>query len=223
MGYNGDSAPTIVLDIETAAHPQAADWLPEPKADARLKDTEKIARDIADKRAAMEADAPLDPYLCRIVCLGWLYPEHTEMGEVNVVNDEAQETNALHRFWRELDGRAPRFVTFNGVAFDWPVILTRSRLLGIVPTIDIDLRKYGNRQQIDLYQRLTFDGAGGKAVMSRRLQQLARRFGLPVEDETCGADVAGMVERGEWEAIAAHCESDLRLTYALARRCGFVA
>lgn len=56
----------LIIDIETAAAPDAADWLPEPKVDARIKDQAKI--DVAREEKLAEAleRAPLDADLATV-------------------------------------------------------------------------------------------------------------------------------------------------------------
>ena len=49
-----------------------------------------------------------------------------------------------------------RLVTFNGMGFDVPTLIQRSRLLR-VPVPHIDQRRFGNVDQQDLYKALTFD------------------------------------------------------------------
>jgi hypothetical protein len=82
----------------------------------------------------------------------------------------------------------------------------------------LDIRKYGSRDIVDLMADLTFSGADGCAVMSRSLKAMAARFGLGVQDETNGSDVAALIAAGDYEAVAAHCESDVQTTVALYRK-----
>lgn len=110
-----------------------------------------------------------------------------------------------------------KLVTFNGIGFDVPVLLTRCRLLGVNPPA-FDLRKYGSRDIVDVYADLSFNGEGGQAVMSRSQRALLARFGIPTADTTSGSDVAEMAARGDYEAIAAHCQADIDGLKALYQR-----
>ena len=53
------------------------------------------------------------------------------------------------------------------------------------------------------------------------LAAVDRRFGLavPVQQHT-GADIAGLVDDGDFEAVRRHCLADVAATVALARRLG---
>lgn len=209
----------MVLDIETAAHPDAEQWIEAGNPPGNYTKPESIAKWREEKRIELMADAALDPFAGRIVCIGF------GMGRNPVstltAGDESEETACLSAWWRVItSGVADRFIGFRCRSFDLPYLITRSRLLGVPVPVEIDLNKYRSRNVLDLSDVLTFHGDCGKPVMRRTLQQLARRFGLPVEDQTSGKDVAAMVAAGDYEAIAAHCRSDVALTAELARRIG---
>jgi hypothetical protein len=94
--------------------------------------------------------------------------------------------------------------------------MARSRLLGIdAPLLNLD--RYRSPHP-DLMQILTFRGA----IPARSLTWFAKRFGLPITDETTGADIGPLVQAGNYEAVRAHCTSDLELTHALAVRLGLI-
>jgi len=73
----------------------------------------------------------LSPHLGRIVCIGLLFDE--EDREVGLM--QASEREILGQFWEEIFYER-HFISFNGLAFDVPFIITRSMLLGIkIPDI----------------------------------------------------------------------------------------
>lgn len=204
----------IIVDIETVAIDGAAALIEPVSAPSTYKDPEKIAAYIAEKTAEAAAKAALYPWTARVVALG---VSADAVGDVvYLAGDETDEAEALRRFWRlchHVDDRyVEAIIGFNHLAFDLPVLLARSLLLG-VPTPAISLDKYRS-PHIDVMARLTWHGA----IPARSLKWFARRFGLPVEDSVGGADVARLVAAGDWEAVHAHCLSDVRLTRALAER-----
>jgi hypothetical protein len=110
-----------------------------------------------------------------------------------------------------------RWVMFNGLSFDGPVLEVRALLLGL-PRFEMDLRKYGSRDVCDLYAELSFHGECGMAVMSRSQKALAARLGIVVADGIDGSQVAGLVAEGRYDDVAAHCEADVQTLAAMYRR-----
>lgn len=198
----------IVLDLETCAIDGAAALV---KPAANLKDPEKIKASIAERAAA----AGLYPYTARIVALGWC-DEGEGVEHVDICPTEAAETRVLKEFVPRLteNGRLVPIVTFNGRRFDLPLLMVRCRLLG-VPCPNLDIRKYYSSNP-DVLDKLTFFGE----LEPRSLTWFAQRFGLPTDDAFTGALVPELIEDGNWDAIKAHCASDVRLTRLLAERLG---
>lgn len=208
---------TIICDIETVAVDGAAEWVEPVEAAKNLRDPEKIAADIERRQRDQIERAGLYPWTARVVALGMLdttYGAET----IWVCRTEDDEADALRGFWRAVEDE--RFVKpiigFNHRTFDLPVLLARSLLLG-VPAPALNLDRY-RTPHIDLMEKLTYYGA----IPPRSLKWFARRFGLPVEDAISGADIAGLVAAQDWPAVAAHCRSDIRLTWELAKRLGTV-
>jgi hypothetical protein len=220
----------IVVDIETAPHPCAADFLEPLNLDGitaakNLKDPIKIAEDVAKRRAEAEAEhatklgrAALDWNLSRIVALAWSTDHETVV--VMPCQDEEQERDALKTFWKDAEGR--EVVGFAARTFDAPTLIQRSRYLSVGHR-GLNLARYGKGSVIDLRDILTFDDARYEAIMSRSLKTFCRRFGLPVEDGINGADIPQLVADGKWDEVIAHVTSDVRLTIALARRIGVLS
>lgn len=219
MSYDNQNSRMVVLDLETVAIDDVADYVEPAEPAANLKDPQKIADDIAKKERAQIEKAALYPWTARIVALGaWVVGADTP--RVRVTLHEASEAEALAALWDTVvsrSGAVSPLVTFNGLGFDLPVLMARSRLLGVqAPVLNTD--RYRSPHP-DLMQILTFRGA----VPSRSLKWFARRFGVLVDDETSGADVAALVAAGDVQAVADHCESDVRLTHALAVRLGVIS
>jgi hypothetical protein len=209
----------VIVDIETAPI-EGAEALTEPvSAPANYKQPEAIARYVAEASAAQVAKAALYPWTARIVALG-IWPVDKPQHRVHLAPTEAQEADALRLLWALVvdrpSGSVRPIISFNGLGFDMPVLMARSRLLGIdAPLLNLD--RYRSPHP-DLMQILTFRGA----IPARSLTWFAKRFGLPITDETTGADIGPLVQAGNYEAVRAHCTSDLELTHALAVRLGLI-
>lgn len=122
-----NNRPWIVLDIETRpiAAEKLAQFKPEFKADARLKDPVKVAEDLAGKEAQFVQKAALSAFTGEICAMGlW-----------NTVEKEPEllcgvsEKDIIARF-SELVRNGNRFITFNGNAFDLPFLCRRGLLYG---------------------------------------------------------------------------------------------
>jgi hypothetical protein len=223
-----------VLDLESHAIPDAATYLTEPvDAPSNYKDPAKIEAWIAEAKQAQLDKAALDIDLARIVCLGTLQPGggmyagpplgHSDQPYpvlLSSLKDETQEMTVLGQFFSQHFSSHntadwPILVTFNGMGFDVPLLLRRALYLGVkAPAIQID--RYKHPHVIDLMALLNLDGR----LKSHSLRFYANRFGIPVDDESTGADIGSLVEAGDWAAVEQHCAADVHTTYALAKRMG---
>ncbi len=231
MGYSKDnSGGPIVVDLETCPLDSAADYVPEPdlegiQAARNLKDPVKVAEDISKRRAEASAahaekmgKAALDFNLARIVAIAWSDggPPVTLLCE-----NEDEERHALEVFWASSAGRS--LVGFRVRTFDAPMIMARSRYLDVSNRRTLDLGRYSrNSPVMDLWDTLTFGLSEYETttVMPRGLKSFARRYGLTVDDDVDGKNIATLVNAGDWQSVQSHVESDVRLTVQLAQRLG---
>jgi len=213
MAYDNELSGRIVLDLETVASPKAAEFLDPVRPPANYKDPAKIAAYCDEKQAERIATAGLEADLCEIVAIG-VWAEDETVCTIPVATREDMDEAALLAFaWEALADRA--IVGFNSLAFDLPVLMRRSQLLG-VPYRDVNLDRY-RTPHLDLLERLTFRGA----LTKRSLNFYCRRFGIVVEDATTGADIAQLVAANDWQAVRHHCRSDVEKTAKLAHRLGW--
>jgi hypothetical protein len=233
MGYNNEFSATrspLIFDCETAPLPDVRDYVDPPDVDGitapkHYKKADVIAaylveereKRIADYETALAEKSALDYNTARIVCLGTLIDG--DGGEqVLILQCEADEREAIRLFWAQQQGR--KLIGFRCREFDLPMLIQRSRYLGLTPP-DIDLGRYSRSGRVvDLFDLLTFQDSQRTFAMRRTLHSFCRRFGIPVSDNTTGADIAALVAAEQWGDVAAHCASDVRLTKALAERLG---
>jgi predicted PolB exonuclease-like 3'-5' exonuclease len=200
----------IILDLETISIDNAAAYI---KPAGNLRDPEKIKASILERAEK----AALNPWLCRIVALGWC-DEGEDVERVETCASEAGESATLEEFWGRVhdrvSGATQPLLTFNGMSFDLPVLMARSMLLGVPhPTLNLD--RYRS-PHIDLLQRLSwYDPSKQHSLMF-----YCSRFGIATDDAFTGALIAQLHANGDWESIRKHCASDVRLTRQLAERVG---
>lgn len=209
----------LILDIEAAGIPNAADYIEPAEAPSNYKDPEKIAAYIKEANAAQVVRAALDPDLARIVALGCC-DAATGAVDVKLATDEQEEAALLTDLWRNLRNlheMNTMIVGYNVLAYDLPVLFRRSLYLNVkAPSIQID--RFKHPSVIDLMAMLSYDGK----LKFRSLGFYAERFGIPHDDSVTGAEIPGLVAAGEWEKVAGHVRADVGTTVALARRMGVV-
>jgi predicted PolB exonuclease-like 3'-5' exonuclease len=206
----------LCLDVETVAIPDVETYIEPVSAPSNYKDPEKIAQYILEARNAAAVKASLDVDLARIVALGY----RREDGSIDVLRcpDEREERFALGVLW-EQHRRHPgaKWLTYNGLEFDLPLVLRRSLYLEI-PAPEIQVDKYRHPQVLDLMSILSMQGK----LRWHSMGFYAARFGLPVEPDITGAEIAERFLAGDWDAIEKHCRYDVETTWRLAQRIGVV-
>jgi predicted PolB exonuclease-like 3'-5' exonuclease len=211
---------TLVIDIECVATPDAVNAYDpddrEPPASYRT--AEAIEKWRAKDRAAFVKDATFSPRTSQVIAVGIMDlgdDIHNEPEAVVHSVDTFSESFILDIVMRSIKAD-PHIVTFNGLGFDVPFLLNRAALLGVRIPFDAGqyLRRYTTHPHTDIFAVLTNYGAARKGDS---LHGWARAFGLPVTDASSGADVAAQYAASEWDAIRAHCLSDILLTTELYR------
>ena len=140
---------TLALDLESIADPSKVDLLPPVEAAKNLKDPAKIQADIAEKQQSLRDKMGLDP-TTNLICS--LATRDVDTGDENawLLNQYlSNEREIIENFW-ELAHQYDRFVTFNGMSFDVPVIRWHSMIHQIRPSVDIKCSKYRVENHVDL-------------------------------------------------------------------------
>jgi DNA polymerase elongation subunit (family B) len=208
----------LAWDLETIPNPEAVALLPIPEPDPRLKDPAKIELDIIRKRATQEGKMALNGNTAMIVALGWWTGEPASRPRSTVLGCEVEdEASFLADIW-DILAESKHYVTFNGMAFDVPMLLRRSLILGVTPPVRISTRRYdippaGNHY--DLQQIFSHHGdhpTGGMDQMGRAVLGEGKIEGVS------GADVARLYAEKEYEKIGEYARKDVEITLGLWRR-----
>jgi 3'-5' exonuclease len=131
---------------------------------------------------------------------------------------KSDERELVDGFFGLIQSRAPQLVSYNGRGFDVPVLKHRAMVQGVAcprwfsegdKWTNYDTR-YNSTYHMDLMEVLSDYGASARCSMD----EIAAVLGLPGKLDTSGADVRGLYEAGDIEAIRNYCETDV-LTTAL--------
>lgn len=161
-----------IFDIETCPLPPEELAVLEPKlAPAKnLKDPEKIAADIAAKRAAWLEDAALSAITGRVLAVGVLRGEEPE-----IFHGYDEHAN-IGAFW-DLIHEGGSFAGFNVASFDLPFLVRRSWKLGI-PIPPIRSGRHWSGNFIDLRDVWGL----GEYHPEGSLDMISRHLGFPGKD-----------------------------------------
>ena len=198
------------FDLETISDKSVIPNLPPVKPDPRLKDSIKIKADIEKKEADQISKMGLNPTMARICCFGW--HDGTKSSSF-ILKDESSEAEKalLLNAWDVL-AEAEHFVTFNGNTFDVPMLLMRSLINRVRPSVKIHNKKYTIQNHTDVRAVLSnWDqyAPGTLDYYSRLL------LGRSSKAEFDGSQVQDMWDMELYDDIAKYCEDDCECTFQI--------
>jgi predicted PolB exonuclease-like 3'-5' exonuclease len=154
-----------------------------------------------------------NPVFSRVVSVGF-----KEEGRDAEVILERDERILLQNVWARIkeffNREGARIVTWNGYRFDIPFLITRSLIVGVRPTVEINTNPWTMMESnhLDLLQFLSCNEKLGWNSLPVTCAQL----GIEVPDNYLAADViTNFFRAGELEKIREHNHQDLELTEAL--------
>ncbi len=216
--------PTITFDIEVAGFPwEEVDEITRGYLLARARSPEE--REAVPERTALVLG------LGKVIAIGlWLVEEDRGMllleGRTQGKHDwekvpqsqilRGGEAELLENFWDVVRKNRGRLVSFNGRAYDGPVLMMRSAQLGIRPTTNLCGYRYDIAAHTDLMDVFSFLGATRE---SYSLDYWCRRFDIESPKGSIdGSQVARAYREGRVEDIGEYCLRDVRATAALYRK-----
>jgi 3'-5' exonuclease len=195
----------IVWDLETIVDLPAA---------ARMLDMSNAAE--ADVRQALGEGFPKHP-LHKIVCIGALVatrqPEGWRMDALGAPHTgERSEADLIRSFAERIGQLRPQMITWNGHAFDLPVLRYRA-MVNRVAAEGLQVRQYFHRYTDDAIDLCDVLGSYVPGVKVK-LDEVSKILGLPGKPEGIdGSKVEEFVRAGRIEEVARYCESDVFNTY----------
>lgn len=210
------SSRALILDLSTAPLPNAAEFVDADSiALGNRKDPEKIAAYRAEVLADRIANAALDLDLARITGIGVLSAETGEL-RIDLCQTEDDERAAIDTLALQMRDRT--LISYNGKAFDWPLLMRRARYLGIRPVPYINVDRYKS-SHCDLLEMLSDRDPSRR----RPLGFYVRRLGWwDLSKPLSGAEEAQVPSTGLWEALKGSLEHDVTACYRLAQWLGVV-
>ena len=220
----------LAFDIETYA---AWDELQPGLQDYLARRAEKQG-ERSDPRAAAARGVGLLPGVARVIAIGLWTPTTTL--RLSWIPDQAEpeqrsgapegawvrfrdEGDLLRAFWERVHAATrdgARLVSFNGRKFDGPVLLHRSAVLGVVPSLDL-CRRDELSPHCDLREVLSLFGAS----RGFSLDYWCHVYGVASpKGGLTGPGVADAFEAGAHEAIATYALKDAQATGELLLRLG---
>jgi DNA polymerase elongation subunit (family B) len=126
------------------------------------------------------------------------------------------EKELLLEFWDIVERKRPRLVSFNGRAYDGPVLMIRSAQLGVSPSVNLVGNRYKLGLHVDLMEIFSFQG-GWRS--SYKLDYWCRRFDVESPKGSIdGSQVSRAYREGRIEEIGEYCLRDTRATAELFAR-----
>lgn len=134
-------------------------------------------------------------------------------------NIDSNEEELVKGFFSYLKKKSPRFVTFNGRTFDFPVLKYRAMKYGISASWLYKTgdkwnnynQKYSLDWHCDLLDAFCEFGASARVKMN----EVCSILNLPGKDGIDGSKVMDYYDSGRLEEIRNYCESDVVNTYML--------
>jgi DNA polymerase elongation subunit (family B) len=153
------------------------------------------------------AKGALDALTGRIVCIGMLIDNGTQITELAIAEED--EAQILTKFWATIQP-ADVIVGHNVHEFDIPFVRQRSWIMNIRPSRNIDLRKF---YTVDVWDSMqVWSNWGFRKYVSLDALGAALRCG---QKSGHGFDVAQWWATRDLEAIKAYCLEDVRITYRI--------
>jgi len=214
----------FVFDIETVPDTDAVPNLTgfaEADVQARRDELERYHLEITDGRNPF----PRQPFH-RVVAISFLEAEieYTGARESYFLKElrsggEAgfDEKQLLQGFFQYFEHLKPRLVSFNGRTFDLPVLKYRAMVHGITAPwlygAGDKWNSYQSRYSMDWHCDLLDVLRDYGASAAVKLAEVCAVLGFPGKFGIDGADVAGLIDAGDVQAVRDYCETDVLNTY----------
>ena len=201
----------IAFDFETIADRENLPEFDEQSVKVgNLKDPEKIKAKIAEAKADYYSKAGLNPHHNMICCFGFCDGNGPDSISLEL-ESPAHEKALISEIWEKLS-KYDRFITFNGIAFDVPVLKLHSLFHQVRPALTIDTKKYHIGNHLDIRAILGNWDQFAKGDLNYYADRL---LGEKKTEDIDGKAVQDYWDMGLIEDIEKYCRKDAQLTWDL--------
>jgi predicted PolB exonuclease-like 3'-5' exonuclease len=163
---------------------------------------------------AAGTERPFPPlYACKPVVIGVMWFD-ADLGcrKIGTIGEGKDEGGMMQDFADFMASRKPHLVTWNGRAFDLPVLTLRALRFGISLPWYYQDRDYRYRYSVEGHLDLCDFLADHGAARMTSLDGAARLIGLPGKGGVDGSQVEGLHSSGQFEALRRYCLADVAQT-----------
>ncbi len=208
--------PTLVFDIETVPDIHGLRIL--HGLDESVSDAEVAEMAFQQRRQATGSDF-LQHHLQRVIAISCALREGDQFRVWSI--DETEEGDLIQRFFDGIEKYTPQLVSWNGGAFDLPVLNYRGLIHGVQSPryweMGEDDRDFKWNNYISRYHLRHLDLMDLLAMYTGRanapLDDMARLIGLPGKLGMDGSQVWDAYQQGRLFEIRNYCETDVMNTY----------
>jgi 3'-5' exonuclease len=214
----------LVFDIETRVDKELVKRTHDPEDTLTLDQAYDKARDRLLERSGQQSDFFPIPFHIPIAIATLQADENYRIRALGCLGaDRFSEVELVGRFWQMFEN-CQTLVTFNGRAFDLPVLETRALKYGLSLSRYFGTgqakgtyrgSRYADAYHIDLCDFLSNFGA---VYRRGSLDLLAKLIGLPGKYTIAGEDVEYLYRQGRQKEINQYCITDALQTYLLLLR-----
>jgi len=172
-----------------------------------------MREELASKQGVHDPFFPLTLHVPISIAVGAVMDDYS-MRPVETIAGE-DSAAMVHNFWARAERFPGAFVTYNGRAFDWPVLeLAAFRYSVPIPNyFSTETRHRYRERHLDLHDFISNYGAvrnlrGGLSLLSVLL-------GMPNKGEIDGSQVQALYEAGRVDDIHRYCRNDVRRLYLI--------
>jgi predicted PolB exonuclease-like 3'-5' exonuclease len=217
----------FIFDIETIPDEDAAINLTKTPSNASVEEKREALRNYHLKITDGKSDFLRQPFH-KVVAISFLEAEiirenNQEQYLLSNIKSggtiKSGEEELIKGFFSYLKRKTPRFVSFNGRTFDFPVLKYRAMKYGVsapwLYKIGDKWNNYSQRYSLDWHCDLLEAFSEFGASTRVKMNEICAILDLPGKSGIDGSQVTSYFDQGRLEEIRNYCESDVINTYLL--------